>query len=78
MMMRAKVHLIYKDRFEACFDFCDNGPQERANDILQTVCRGCLMASAAIKVVAYDEEGAELCSYEKSMEFEFTKKMFRG
>lgn len=92
--MKANVHLIYKDGFEACFDYNDDKPQDKVDDVLLTVCYGCLMASCAVRVVAYNEEGLEICSYEKSTElamiekriikkrvqdpFALTKKMFKG
>lgn len=63
--MKATIFLIYRDDSEVCFTYeCD---EERTNALatLMMVCRGALMASSAIKVTAYNEDGFDICSYTK-------------
>ncbi len=63
--MKATVFLTYKDDSKVCFTYeCE---EDRVNALatLMMVCRGTLMASSAIKVTAYNEDGFDLCSYRK-------------
>lgn len=63
--MKATVFLTYKDDSEVCFEFICDESTTNANATLMMVCRGLLMVSMACKVVAYNEEGFDICSYVK-------------
>lgn len=61
--MKATIFLTYRDDSEVCFTFdCDEN-ENNALATLMMVCRGTLMASSANLIVAYDEEGFDICSY---------------
>lgn len=61
--MKAFVFLTYADDSEVYFEFkCDDSDHDAYATLLM-VCRGTLMASVAVKVTAYDEEGFERCQY---------------
>lgn len=63
--MKATIFLTYWDDSEVCFTFeCDEDLTHALATLLM-VCRGTLMASSAQKIVAYDEDGFDLCSYQK-------------
>lgn len=63
--MKASVCLEYKDGSEVWFDFECSESESRALATLRMVCRGVLMASMANLVVAYNDEGFDICSYVK-------------
>lgn len=63
--MKATIFLTYSDGSEICFEFSCDQDKVSALATLYMVCRGTLMASMAVKVCAYDEEGFDLCSYIK-------------
>lgn len=63
MIMKATVFLTYRDDSEVCFEFNCEDSEVHALATLMMVCRGTLMASAAKKVEAFNEDGFELCSY---------------
>lgn len=61
--MKATIFLTYCDESEVCFTYDCEEPKHKALATLMMVCRGTLMASSAKRIVAYDEEGFDLCSY---------------
>lgn len=63
--MKASICLEYNDESEVFFDFesCDSDIDAMAT--LLMVCRGTLMASSAKRIVAYNDEGFDICSYVK-------------
>lgn len=61
--MKACVNLEYRDGSEVWFDFECSDSEPQALATLMMVCRGVLMASMANRVVAYNEEGFDICSY---------------
>ena len=63
--MKATIFLTYRDDTEVCFTFECDEDKTHALATLLMVCRGTLMASAAKRVVAYNEEGFDICSYTK-------------
>jgi len=63
--MKASVNLEYSDGSEVWFDFDCSESVPQALATLMMVCRGVLMASMANRVVAYNEEGFDICSYVK-------------
>ena len=65
LIMKATIFLIYDDDSEVCFEFSCDAPENDAHATLLMVCRGTLMASMAVRVVAYNEEGFDICSYVK-------------
>lgn len=63
--MKATIFLSYSDDSEVCFTYeCDENRTQALGTLLM-VCRGTLMASMANKITAYNEEGFELCSYQR-------------
>lgn len=63
--MKATIFLTYNDDSEVCFTFECDEDKTHALATLLMVCRGTLMASIAKRVVAYNEEGFDICSYTK-------------
>lgn len=63
--MKASVCLEYNDDSEVWFDFECTDPEPNAKATLMMVCRGALMASMAKRVIAYNDEGFDICSYIK-------------
>lgn len=63
--MKATVFLTYKDDSEVSFEFKSYDPDRDALATLMMVCRGALMASIAVKVEAFNEDGFDICSYIK-------------
>lgn len=63
--MKATVCLEYKDDSEVFFDFECSDTDNEALATLMMVCRGTLMASSASRIVAYNDEGFDICSYMK-------------
>lgn len=61
--MKATIFLTYRDDSEVCFTFECEEDKNHALATLMMVCRGTLMASSAKQIVAYDEEGFDICSY---------------
>lgn len=65
VIMKADVFLTYRDDSEVHFQFdCDASDNDALATLLM-VCRGTLMATMAVKITAYNEEGFEYCSYIK-------------
>lgn len=63
--MKATICLEYNDGSEVFFDFESSDPDRDALATLYMVCRGTLMASSASRIVAYNDEGFDICSYVK-------------
>jgi len=63
--MKASVCLEYSDESEVWFDFESSESEHNAKATLLMVCRGTLMASSAKRIVAYNDEGFDICSYVK-------------
>lgn len=61
--MKATIFLTYSDDSEVCFTYECEENVNHALATLMMVCRGTLMASSAIKIVAYNEDGFDICSY---------------
>lgn len=61
--MKATIFLTYKDDSEVCFTFECDEDKSQALATLMMVCRGTLMASSAVLITAYDEDGFDICSY---------------
>lgn len=61
--MKATIFLTYRDNSEVCFTFECEENKEHALTTLMMVCRGTLMASSDNLIVAYDDEGFDICSY---------------
>lgn len=61
--MKASVCLEYNDDSEVWFDFNSDDSEISAKGTLMMVCRGTLMASMAERIIAYDEDGFDICSY---------------
>lgn len=63
--MKATIFLTYRDDSEVCFTFECEEEESHALATLLMVCRGTLMASSAKMIIAYNEEGFDICSYTK-------------
>lgn len=63
--MKASVCLEYNDGSEVFFDFECSESDRLALATLYMVCRGTLTASSASRIVAYNDEGFDICSYVK-------------
>lgn len=63
--MKASVILYYGDSSTNSFDFESNNPDTDDLSLLLMVCRGTLMASIAIMIAAYDEDGNRIVSIKK-------------
>lgn len=63
--MKATIFLTYLDDSEVCFTFECEEDKSHALATLMMVCRGTLMASSAVRVTAYNEDGFDICSYTK-------------
>ncbi len=63
--MKANVFLTYPDDSEDNFEFYCDDYEKVALATLLMVCRGALMASMAVRCVAYNEDGCEICCYYK-------------
>lgn len=63
--MKATIFLTYNDDSEVCFTYECEEDKSHALATLMMVCRGTLMASSAVKVTAYNDDGFDLCSYTK-------------
>ncbi len=63
--MKATIFLTYRDGSEVCFTYECEEEESHALATLMMVCRGTLMASSAIKIIAYDDEGFDICNYIK-------------
>ena len=63
--MEATIFLTYRDDSEVCFTYKCEEDKSHALATLMMVCRGTLMASSAVKVTAYNEDGFDICSYTK-------------
>lgn len=63
--MKATIFLEYNDSSEVSFEFKSWDPDHDALATLYMVCRGTLMASSASRIVAYNDEGFDICSYVK-------------
>lgn len=61
--MKATIFLTYRDNSEVCFTYECEEDESQALATLMMVCRGTLMASSANLIVAYNEEGFDICSY---------------
>lgn len=61
--MKANVCLSYNDGSEVRFDFECSEPDRQSLATLMMVCQGTLLASSASRIVAYDNEGFDICSY---------------
>lgn len=61
--MKATIFFTYEDDSEVCFTFECSDNEADALATLMMVCRGTLMASSAVKIIAYDDEGFDLCAY---------------
>lgn len=61
--MKATIFLTYDDDSEVCFTYECDEERTHAMATLMMVCRGTLMASSAVKVTAYNEDGFDICSY---------------
>ena len=63
--MKATIFLTYQDDSEVCFTFECDEEKNHALGTLMMVCRGTLMASSAVLIAAYDEDGFDICSYRR-------------
>lgn len=63
LIMKATIFLTYKDDSEVSFEFKSYDSKEEALALLYMICRGALMASMAVKVQAFNEDGFDICSY---------------
>lgn len=61
--MKATIFLTYEDDSKVCFTFECSDNEAGALATLMMMCRGTLLASSAVKINAYDEEGFDLCAY---------------
>ena len=65
LIMKATIFLTYEDDSEVSFEFKSYDSKNNALALLYTVCRGTLMASIAVKVQAFNEDGFDVCTYVK-------------
>ena len=57
------VEIVYNDKSYFNFSVELNGTEAEVMGSLMMITRGTLMASSAHRAIAYNEEGAILCSY---------------
>lgn len=59
------VELVYDDGSEAHFDVLLEGRNHQIEALLFMITRGTLMESMAIRATAYNDQGFDVCSYQK-------------
>lgn len=57
------IELTWNDDSNTYFDVTLEGDEHQYMALLMWITRGTLMASSAIKSVAYNEDGFDVCSY---------------
>lgn len=57
------IELTWNDDSNTYFDVTLEGEEHQYMALLMWITRGTLMASSAIKCVAYNEDGFDVCSY---------------
>lgn len=57
------IELTWNDDSNTYFDVTLEGKEHQYMAVLSWITRGSLMASSAIKSVAYNEDGFDVCSY---------------
>lgn len=65
MGTKFNVEIIYDDESSFNFDVELEGSWNEIKGALMMITRGTLMASTAVKAVAYNDEGFDVCSYTK-------------
>lgn len=63
--MKATIFLVYRDDSEMSFDVVIDDTPVNALASIMMIARGTLMASTAIKVTAYNDDGSDIASYVK-------------
>lgn len=63
MGTKFNVEIIYEDESSFNFDVELEGSWNTIQSELMMITRGTLMASTAVKAVAYNDEGFDVCSY---------------
>lgn len=59
------IELIYKDESEMHFEVSIDGREHDNMAVLSMITRGTLMASMAVRATAYDDQGFDVCAYQK-------------
>lgn len=59
------VELIYNDESEMHFEVSIEGREHDYMAVLSMITRGTLMASMAVRATAYNDQGFDVCSYQK-------------
>lgn len=59
------VELVYNDGSEMHFDVLLDDSEQPISASLMMITRGTLMASMAVRATAYNDQGFDVCSYQK-------------
>lgn len=59
------VELVYNDDSETHFDVILEGSDHEIKATLMMITRGTLMASSAARATAYNDQGFDICAYQK-------------
>lgn len=65
MEQKFHVELIYNDESDVHFDVILDGTDSEIMATLMMMTRGTLMASLAVRATAYNDQGFDVCSYQK-------------
>lgn len=65
MEKKFHVELVYNDESEMHFDVLLEGKEHEYMATLMMITRGTLMASSAVRATAYDDQGFDVCAYQK-------------
>lgn len=65
MEQKFYVELVYNDESEMHFDVLLEGNEHEIKATLMMITRGTLMASSAVRATAYNDQGFDVCAYQK-------------
>lgn len=65
MEQKFHVELVYNDESEMHFDVLLDDSELAYSATLMMITRGTLMASMAVRATAYNDQGFDVCSYQK-------------
>lgn len=65
MKYKGTLNLEWEDGSECFAEVSVDGSEHEAHGIFLWVCRGALMASNAVFATMWNEEGFEICKYQK-------------
>lgn len=65
MEQKFYVELVYKDGSERHFDVLLEGREHEIKADLMMITRGTLLVSGAVRATAYNNQGFDVCAYQK-------------